>query len=62
MKYCTVVVIITTDICKMVKSTKRGYKEGRLKRDDNEENSDNEASGRNDEDYNDMLGDDDEDE
>ena len=46
----------------MVKSTKRGHKGGRLKRDDNEENSDNEASGRNDEDYNDILGDDDEDE
>ena len=54
MKYCTVVVIITTEICKMVKSTKRGYKEGRLKRDDNEEDSDDKASRRNDKDYNDL--------
>ena len=61
MKYRTVVVIITTQICKMVKSTKRGYKEGRPKRDDNEEDSDNEASRRNDEDYDDLR-DDDEDE
>ena len=41
----------------MAKSTKWGYKKGRLKR-DNEENSDNEASWSCDKDYNDMLGDD----
>jgi hypothetical protein len=50
-----------TNVQEMVKSTKRGYKEGRPKRDDNEEDSDNETSRRNDKDYNDLR-DDDEDE
>ena len=45
----------------MAKTTKKGNKEGRPKR-DNEEDSDDNASRSNAEDYNDMLGDDDEDE
>ena len=45
----------------MAKTTKRGYKDGRPKR-DNEEDSDDNASRSNDEDYNDMLGDNDDDE
>ncbi len=45
----------------MAKTTKRGYKEGRPKR-DNEEDSDDNASRSNDEDYNDMLGDNDDEE
>jgi hypothetical protein len=45
----------------MAKPTKRGYKEGRPKR-DNEEDSDDNASRSNDEDYNYMLGNNDDEE